>query len=125
MNARAEAGSSGLDTAKLVMSVTLVVIGIWAFYYFAGYSLLLRVIGLLAIAGGAAAIALTSQPGRQLWRFAIDARMEVRKVVWPTRQETIQTTLIVMVMVFLLGILLWLFDMVLMSILRFLTGQGG
>lgn len=125
MNARAEAGSSGLDTAKLVMSVTLVVIGIWAFYYFAGYSLLLRVIGLLAIAGGAAATALTSQPGRQLWRFAIDARMEVRKVVWPTRQETIQTTLIVMVMVFLLGILLWLFDMVLMSILRFLTGQGG
>jgi preprotein translocase subunit SecE len=51
--------------------------------------------------------------------------MEVRKVVWPTRQETIQTTLIVMVMVFLLGILLWLFDLVLMAILRFLTGQGG
>jgi preprotein translocase subunit SecE len=125
MNARAEAGSSGLDTTKLVMSVALVVIGIWAFYFFAGYSLLLRVIGLLVLAGGAAAIALTTHPGRQLWRFAIDARMEVRKVVWPTRQETIQTTLIVMVMVFLLGLLLWLFDMVLMSILRFLTGQGG
>jgi preprotein translocase subunit SecE len=125
MNARAEAGSSGLDTTKLVMSVALVVIGIWAFYFFAGYSLLLRVIGLLVLAGGAAAIALTTHPGRQLWRFAIDARMEVRKVVWPTRQETMQTTLIVMVMVFLLGLLLWLFDMVLMSILRFLTGQGG
>ena len=123
MNARADAGSSGLDTSKLVMSVALVVIGIWAFYFFAGYSLLLRVIGLLVLAGGAAAIALTTHPGRQLWRFAIDARMEVRKVVWPTRQETIQTTLIVMVMVFLLGLLLWLFDMVLMSILRFLTGQ--
>jgi preprotein translocase subunit SecE len=125
MNARAEAGSPGLDTTKLVMSVALVVIGIWAFYFFAGYSLLLRVIGLLVLAGGAAAIALTTHPGRQLWRFAIDSRMEVRKVVWPTRQETIQTTLIVMVMVFLLGVLLWLFDMVLMSILRFLTGQGG
>jgi preprotein translocase subunit SecE len=125
MNARAEAGTSGLDTTKLVMSVALVVIGIWAFYFFAGYSLLLRVIGLLVLAGGAAAIALTTHPGRQLWRFAIDARMEVRNVVWPTRQETMQTTLIVMVMVFLLGLLLWLFDMVLMSILRFLTGQGG
>jgi len=125
MNARAEAGSSGLDTAKLAVSVALVVIGIWAFYFFAGYSLLLRVIGLLVLAGGAAAIGLTTNPGRQLWRFAIDSRMEVRKVVWPTRQETIQTTLIVMVMVFLLGLLLWLFDMVLMSILRFLTGQGG
>ncbi|MGB5830434.1 MAG: preprotein translocase subunit SecE [Thiohalocapsa sp.] len=125
MNARAEAGSSGLDTVKLVVSAAIIVVGIWAFYFFAGYSLLLRVIGLLALAGGSAAIALTTQPGRQLWRFATDSRMEVRKVVWPTRQETIQTTLIVMVMVLILGILLWLFDMVLMSILRFLTGQGG
>ena len=98
---------------------------LWAFYFFADYSLLLRVVALLALAGGAAAIALTSLPGRQLWRFAVDARMEVRKVVWPTRQETLQTTLIVIVMVLILGILLWLFDMVLMSILRFLTGQGG
>jgi preprotein translocase subunit SecE len=125
MNARADAGSSGLDTAKLAVSAMIIVAGIWAFYFFAGYSLLLRVVGLLALAGGAAALALTSAPGRQLWRFAVDSRMEVRKVVWPTRQETMQTTLIVIVMVFLLGILLWLFDMVLMSILRFLTGQGG
>jgi preprotein translocase subunit SecE len=125
MNARAEAGSSGLDTAKLVVSATIIVAGIWAFYFFAGYSLLLRVVALLALSGGAAALALTTAPGRQLWRFAVDSRMEVRKVVWPTRQETMQTTLIVIVMVFLLGVLLWLFDMVLMAILRFLTGQGG
>jgi preprotein translocase subunit SecE len=46
-------------------------------------------------------------------------------VVWPTRQETLQTTLIVMVMVLIVGIVLWLFDMVLLAILRFLTGQGG
>jgi preprotein translocase subunit SecE len=125
MNARAEAGSSGIDTVKLAVSATIIVVAIWAFYFFAGYSLLLRVVGLLVLSGGAVAIALTTQPGRQLWRFASDSRMEVRKVVWPTRQETIQTTLIVMVMVFLLGILLWLFDLVLMAILRFLTGQGG
>ena len=125
MNARAEAGSSGLDTAKLVVSATIIVVGIWAFYFFAGYSLLLRVVALLALSGGAAALALTTAPGRQLWRFAVDSRMEVRKVVWPTHQETLQTTLIVIVMVFLLGVLLWLFDMVLMAILRFLTGQGG
>jgi len=125
MNAKAEAGASGLDTAKLVAAAAIVIAALWAFYFFAEYSLLLRVVVLLALSGGAAAIALTSVPGRQLWRFAIDARMEVRKVVWPTRQETIQTTLIVMVMVLILGILLWLFDMVLMAILRFLTGQGG
>jgi len=125
MNARAEAGPSGLDTIKLVSAAALIIVALWGFYFFAGYSLLLRVVVLLAMSGGAAAIALTSDPGRKLWRFAVDARMEVRKVVWPTRQETVQTTLVVMVMVLILGIVLWLFDMVLMSILRFLTGQGG
>jgi len=125
MNAKAEAGASGLDTVKLVSAAALVIVALWGFYFFAEYSLLLRVVVLLAVASGAAAIALTSDPGRKLWRFAVDARMEVRKVVWPTRQETVQTTLIVMVMVLILGIVLWLFDIVLMSILRFLTGQGG
>jgi preprotein translocase subunit SecE len=125
MNAKADAAPTGLDTVKLVVAAAVLVVGLWGFYFFAGYSLLLRVIALLALSAAAVAIALTSAPGRQLWRFAVDARMEVRKVVWPTRQETIQTTLIVIVMVLILGILLWLFDMVLMSILRFLTGQGG
>jgi preprotein translocase subunit SecE len=125
MNARAEAASSGLDTAKLAAAVLLLAAGIWAFYFFAGYSVLLRTVGLLVIAGGAAALALTSAQGRQLWRFALDSRMEVRKVVWPTRQETIQTTLIVIVMVFILGLILWLFDTILRTIFNLLVGHGG
>jgi preprotein translocase subunit SecE len=125
MNAKAEAGASGLDTLKIAAAVGVLVVALWGFYFFAGYSLLLRVVVLLALSGGAVAIFLTSIQGRQLWRFAVDARMEVRKVVWPTRQETVQTTLIVMVMVLILGLMLWLFDMALMAILRFLTGQGG
>ena len=124
MNARAEAGGTGLDTAKLVLAALLLIAGIYGFYHFAAYSTLLRVIGLLAISGVAAAVALQTERGRALWQFAGDARNEVRKVVWPTRQETLQTTLIVIVMVLILGVILWLFDMVLMSILRFLTGQG-
>ena len=122
MNAHADAGASGQDTLKLIVAAAMLVAGIWAFYYFAAYSLLLRVVALLLISGGAAAVALATEPGRALWRFGLDSRMEVRKVVWPTRQETIQTTLIVVVMVLILAIVLWLFDMVLMSILRFLTG---
>jgi preprotein translocase subunit SecE len=125
MNSTAEAGGAGLDIAKLAAAVFLLILGIFAFYYFAAYSTLLRVLGLLAISGAAAAIALQTAPGRTLWQFVADARMEVRKVVWPTRQETLQTTLVVMVMVLIVGIVLWLFDMVLMGILRFLTGQGG
>ncbi len=125
MNARAEAGATGLDTVKLVVAAVLLVAGIYGFYHFAAYSTLLRVVGLLVIAAVAAAVALQTDQGRRLWQFAGDARTEVRKVVWPTRQETIQTTLVVIVMVLILGIILWLFDMMLMGILRFLTGQGG
>jgi preprotein translocase subunit SecE len=124
MNARADAGPSGLDTVKLVVSGIMLVLGIWAFYFFEPYSILLRVVGLLAVAGAAAALALTSEQGKRLWRFATDSRMEVRKVVWPTRAETLQTTLVVVVMVLILGIMLWLFDTILMAILRFLTGTG-
>ncbi|EIC21715.1 preprotein translocase subunit SecE [Thiorhodovibrio frisius] len=125
MNARAETGASKLDTLKLAVAVAILVASIWGFYFFANYSLLLRVIVLLAIAAGSMAIVLTSGPGRKLWRFASDSRMELRRVVWPSRQETMQTTLVVMVMVLVLGILLWLFDTLLMSILRLLTGHGG
>jgi preprotein translocase subunit SecE len=124
MNAKAELENTGLDTAKLVLAAALLLAGIFAFYQFVAYPLLVRVIGLLAIAGGAAAIALQSAPGRRLWQFGRDSHMEVRKVVWPTRQETVQTTLVVVVMVLILGIVLWLFDTVLMAILRFLTGHG-
>ena len=125
MNARAEAGGTGLDTVKLVAAAVLLVVGIYGFYHFAAYSTLLRVLGLLVVGGIAAGVALQTDAGRRLWQFAGDSRNEVRKVVWPTRQETMQTTLIVIVMVLILGIILWLFDMVLMNILRFLTGQGG
>ncbi len=125
MNARAEAAATGLDTVKLVAAAVLLVAGLYGFYHFAVYSTLLRVAGLLVISGVAAVVALQTEQGRRLWRFVGDARTEVRKVVWPTRQETVQTTLVVIVMVLILGIILWLFDMMLMGILRFLTGQGG
>ncbi|MBK1721879.1 preprotein translocase subunit SecE [Thiocystis violacea] len=125
MNSRAEARGASLDAIKLAVAIFLLVIGIFAFYYFASISTLLRVIGLLVISAGAAVIAFQTERGRLLWQFVADSRMEVRKVVWPSRQETLQTTLVVVVMVLIVGIVLWLFDMVLMSILRFLTGQGG
>ena len=124
MNVKAEAGANRLDTAKLAAAALLLIAGIYGFYFFADYSALLRVLGLLVIVGGSAAIALQTQVGNQLWHFVGDARTEVRKVVWPTRQETLQTTFIVVVMVLILGIIMWLFDMVLMSVLRLLTGQG-
>ncbi len=114
-----------MDTAKLWIAAILLGGAIGAFYYFDTQSMLLRVLGLLAVAGVSAAIALQTLAGRKFWQFASDAKLEVRKVVWPSRQETIQTTLVVLVMVLIIGILLWLVDMLLLTIVRALTGQGG
>ena len=122
MNAKAEVESSTIDTVKLLVALLLVIAGIGVFYYFETYSTLLRVLGLLTVTGVAVAVALQSVPGQQVWSFAAAARTEVRKVVWPTRQETVQTTLIVFLMVLLIGVMLWLFDMALMAIVRAVTG---
>ncbi len=122
MNAEAEATASTMDTVKLGLSLLILVAGIGAFYQFEDESLLLRVIGLLALAGVAVFVALQSKPGKSVWSFAVESRTEVRKVVWPSRQETMQTTLIVFVMVLILGIFLWLVDMLLAYILKVITG---
>ena len=120
-----ETQASSLDTVKLAMALLLLGGGVVAFYWFGEQSLLLRVLGLLAVTGIAIAIALQTAKGRSIWGFMGDTRTEVRKVVWPTRAETIQTTIAVLVMVTLLGIILWLLDMFLFWAIRVLTGQGG
>jgi preprotein translocase subunit SecE len=81
-------------------------------------------LGLLALVGVASFIAYQTAVGRTVWEFASSSKVEVRKVVWPSRQETMQTTLIVFVMVLIMGIVLWLFDMMLGAILKALTGTG-
>ncbi len=124
MNVKTEVESSSMDTVKLTLAAILVGAGIGAFYFFDDQSTLLRVLGLLAVAGVAMVIAMQTLAGRKLWQFAADAKLEVRKVVWPSRQETIQTTLVVLVVVLIIGILLWLVDMMLLAIVRALTGQG-
>ena len=125
MNTKAESESSSLDTVKLGLVILLLVGGIVAFYYFAEQSLLIRVGGLLVLVGVCVAIAYQTQTGRRVWGFAHDARNEVRKVVWPTRQETVQTTLLVMAMVIVVALLLWALDSLLGWGVKLLIGQGG
>jgi preprotein translocase subunit SecE len=110
------------DTFKLLAAGTLVLGALAAFYIFANFSLLVRVIGLLAAAGAAVAIALKTEPGAETLEFIRGARSELRKVVWPTRAETTQTTLIVIAMVVIMGLLLWLFDILLLWLVRLVTG---
>ena len=112
------------DKIKLVLAVVLLGLGIGAFYYYAQYSAPVRVLGLLVLVAVAVGVALQTQVGRQAWAFVLEARNEIRKVVWPTRKETTQTTLVVMIVVLLVAIILWLLDMFLLWAVQLLTNQG-
>ncbi len=115
--------SNKLDTVKLIVSLMILLAGIAGFYYYAEESLLYRVLGLVAVVMVAAGIALTTATGQAILSFGRESRAEVRKVVWPTRQETIQTTLMVVVAVIIIGIFLWIVDMLLLESVQLITGQ--
>jgi preprotein translocase subunit SecE len=125
MSSNTDTANEKMDTLKLAIALTLCVAAVIGFYIFAEQSLLYRLIGLLAVAGVAVAIAMQTQKGRNTWAFFQATQIEVRKVVWPTRQETVQTTLLVIFMVILVAIILWLLDMFLGWSIRSLMGQGG
>jgi len=110
------------DQLKLLAAGAIVLLALVAFYVFSAHWLLVRVIGLLAAVGVAVAIALRTELGAETLEFVQGARAELRKVVWPTRAETTQTTLIVIIMVIIMGLLLWLFDILLLWLVRMVTG---
>ena len=110
MNAKAEVQTGGLDGLKWVVVLLLVAAAVAGNIYFADQSLLYRVLGLLAVAGVAAFVAVQTTQGAAFWQLSKEARTEIRKVVWPTRQETTQTTLIVVAFVLLMSLILWGLD---------------
>jgi preprotein translocase subunit SecE len=113
------------DSIKLILAALVVAASIAGFYIYEDAQTLFRVLGLLAGFGIAAAIALTSEQGKSAAAFIRGAIVEVKKVVWPTRKETVNTTILVLVMVTLVGLLLWGFDSILGALVRYFTGQGG
>jgi len=115
---------STLDTLKLWVAVALLAAGVFGFYWYGQISVLYRALALVGVAVLALGVAYTTEPGRRLWNFAQDSRTELRRVVWPTRTEAVQTTLIVLVIVFLVGIFLWLLDMLLRWGFGLVTGVG-
>ncbi len=99
-----------IDKVKLGVAVLLVALGIWGYYWLAEQALVLRV---LAVVGGilaGAAVAWFSAPGREFAVFAGEAVTEVKKVVWPTRKETMQTTAAVFAFVVVMAVFLWISD---------------
>jgi preprotein translocase subunit SecE len=116
---------AGADTAKLIAAIVLVVGGIVAYYIlksrpeaWASWVAMIGgfLLGILVFA--------FSQYGRNFWQFVLESRIELRKVFWPSRQETLTTTMVVLVFVIIASVFFWLLDLGLASVTKFFTGTG-
>jgi preprotein translocase subunit SecE len=124
METKVEEQPTIVDTAKLALAVVVVLAGLVGYYYFADASQLLRVLAVIVALAIAAVVAFTSLQGRTLWKFIQGARVELNKVVWPTREETIQTTLVVIVVAMIGGVFFFLIDRVLLWVTTSIMGTG-
>jgi preprotein translocase subunit SecE len=124
METKVEEQPTIVDTAKLALAILIVVSGLVAYYYFANQSPLLRALVVIVAVGAGIGVAFTSLQGRWLWKFIQGARVELNKVVWPTREETIQTTLVVLLVALIGGVFFWLLDLALLALTSYITGQG-
>ncbi len=120
-----ETSESGfLDIIKLLLAAGVLVGGLYSYYYFLEVSLPLRV---LMVLGGTAAgitVGMTSTQGQRLWAFIQGARIEIRKVVWPTKQETTQTAIAVFIFTFIMALFFWGLDSFLLWLTRTLVGSA-
>ncbi len=97
----------------LILSIGVLITGMILFYYYSDVRLFYRVIGMISVVIFSAFIAYQSDFGKLVYSYVTDSKVELKKVTWPTKQETTQTTLGVIFVVIIVGILLWLFDMLL------------
>ena len=110
MSEKIDSEDSKLDWIKWAVVAVIVDVSVYANSYFSAESLLMRTIGLLIAAGGAGWVAAQTIRGRAFVNLCLEARIEIRKVVWPTRQETTQTTIVVLIVIFIVALILWLLD---------------
>jgi len=110
MSTKAETSDYRLDAVKWAVVVAILAGGIYANSYYSAIEPLYRALVGVLVAAAALAVALQTEKGAAAWDLAKEARVEVRKVVWPTPQETTQTTLIVVVVVLIVALMLWGID---------------
>ncbi|MGU0694172.1 preprotein translocase subunit SecE [Pseudomonas aeruginosa] len=122
MNAKAEAKESRFDLLKWLLVAVLVVVAVVGNQYFSAQPILYRVLGILVLVVIAAFLALQTAKGQAFFSLAKEARVEIRKVVWPSRQETTQTTLIVVAVVLVMALLLWGLDSLLGWLVSMIVG---
>lgn len=97
----------------LILSIGILITGMILFYYFSDVRLFYRVVGIISVVIFSFFIAYQSDFGKLVYSYVTDSKVELKKVTWPSKQETTQTTLGVIFVVIVVGILLWLFDMLL------------
>lgn len=125
MSKEIESQNSSLDTAKMVLAVVVLVGSIVGYYVLSDLHPVARVLEVVAGVAVSLFILYQTSVGKSWFQYLSLAKREVRQVVWPTRPETVQMTLIVFVVVILMGIFLWLVDMFFLWAVQLLTGQGG
>lgn len=112
------------DKIKLVLSMLLIAAGIAGFYLLGDKALVLRILAVIAGLVAAALLFKTTPLGQQFFGFAGDSVAEAKRVVWPTRKETIQTTLIVFVLVMVVAAFLAVVDTGFSFMIKWLLGRG-
>lgn len=112
------------DKIKIVLAAFLVIAGLAGFYYFADSPAIARVGSVLGGFAAAAVVFWMTVPGKQFYAYAQESVAETKKVVWPTRKETLQTTGIVFVFVLVMALFLWAVDSSLFWLVKKFLGTG-
>ncbi|MFT7388883.1 MAG: preprotein translocase subunit SecE [Candidatus Endobugula sp.] len=110
VNAKVESGNNSLNAVKWLVAAALVAIGVVGNSYYSDLGLLYRVAALLVMGAIIFWVAVNTTQGAMLWSVVKESQTEIRKVVWPTRQETNQTALIVVVLTVIMAFILWGLD---------------
>ena len=118
----AHGADSMADKIRIAAAFVLLVAGIAGFYYLGDSAMIIRVAAVLAGLAGGAVVFLTSQPGKQFYEYSQESIAETKKVVWPTRKETLQTTGIVFAFVVVMALFLWMVDASLLWVVKKLLG---
>ena len=121
-NAETPDSSSAADTMKWVVAFVLLAAAVVGNYLYGELSVVIRAAGVVVLIAAALGVAATTVKGKAAIDFAKESRMEIRKVVWPTRQETMQTTLIVLAVCIVMSLVLWGIDGIMVRLVSLATG---
>ena len=113
-----------LDKSKWML-ISLFLIGtLFLNYYFYAETAVFRVPAMIIMGVMCLALGFSTKKGKVAWQFCKDAKLELHKVDWPTTQETVQSAIVVVIMVIIMSLLLWVFDTILFKLIAWITGQG-